>query len=246
MMHLLHVQTVPLLYKEAELNSQPNVKKKLEPRWLALCIITLVAFIVMFVLSIGFGSCGGTLTTINYPQEQSACANGSSANCTMSNGSSCGMGHMNHSNGASAVNNASDCNSCSMTAEQLMAQMNKGNCDLNKAVTSGKATLGSTPMKCHWAYLAAAFMALIGVLAGLGMLRLPGVHGRRFAGILAIVAAVFALAFPTILIGTCGMQMHCGKMLWPVLACAVVGVVCGILAWPWCKAKTPKKPKLEL
>lgn len=191
--------------------------KPRDTRWTALTVVTIAVFVVQFALCAFVAPCQGTLNTLTCSAK--ACSNGMCADGGMcANGGCTGSG-------------------CANMGECVAS----GSMDLNAAVANGTCTIGTVPMKCHWSYGAAAACALFGVLAGLGMARLPGVHGRRFAGILAICAAIGAAAFPILIFGTCAAPMSCSGMRWAVLALSIVGVMCGALAWPWCKPRKPSR-----
>lgn len=185
--------------------------KPRDARWTALTVVTLAVFVVQFALCAFVAPCQGVLNTLTC--STMACSNGMCASGGCSGG---------------GCANLSEC-------------VANGSMDLNAAVANGTCTIGIAPMKCHWSYGAAAACALFGVLAGLGMARLPGVHGRRFAGILAICAATVAAAFPIVIFGTCAAPMSCANMRWAVLALSIVGAACGALAWPWCKPRKPSR-----
>ncbi len=106
-------------------------------------------------------------------------------------------------------------------------------------LSQGKMTTNAagapTPMKCHWT--AQAEIAIGVPLVGVGAMLSFSRRRRTVLGLgaLGVLLGVMAIALPTSLIGTCGMQtMFCNTMMKPSLyalgSLAIVGSAIGMIA----------------
>ena len=104
-----------------------------------------------------------------------------------------------------------------------------GGCPGMLELTSGN----SVPMKCHWTFIADAFVGIIGIVMALVAISCKEQSGRRAAAIGYIATALVAACMPaSFAIGLCANpDMHChttATIVW--VACAVAVIVGIVLA----------------
>lgn len=102
-----------------------------------------------------------------------------------------------------------------------------GGCETMVELANGN----SAPMKCHWTFVADAFIPLAGIVISLLGITCKEQSGRRAAAIGYIAVAAIAACMPASFgIGLCAMSdMHChgtAHIVWALCAAAVVvGIV---------------------
>ena len=108
------------------------------------------------------------------------------------------------------------------------------------------ASGSSVPMKCHWTFIADAFIGIMGIVSALVAISCKEQSGRRAASIGYIATALVAACMPApFAIGLCANpDMHCHStaiIVWALCAvAAIVGIVLVAKANP-AAADLPKR-----
>lgn len=90
---------------------------------------------------------------------------------------------------------------------------------------------GSTPMKCHWTFVADAFIGVAGAVIALMGITCNEQTGRRMVGVSVIMLALITACMPTSFgIGLCAMAgMQCQATALAVWALCAVAAIVGIV-----------------
>lgn len=90
---------------------------------------------------------------------------------------------------------------------------------------------GSTPMKCHWTFVADTFIGIAGAVITLMGMTCKEQTGRRTVGVSVIVIALIAACMPTSFgIGLCAMAgMQCQATALAVWALCAIAAIIGIV-----------------
>lgn len=106
----------------------------------------------------------------------------------------------------------------------------------------------SMPMKCHWTFVADAFVGVAGAVIALTAITCKEQTGRRAMGVALVMCALVAACLPTSLgVGLCAnAEMHChmtAAIVW--VLCAVSAVV-GIMQIVKSEPRDSELPKRSL
>ncbi len=93
------------------------------------------------------------------------------------------------------------------------------------------ASGNSMPMKCHWTFVACAFIGIIGIAIALLGIACKDKSGRRVIGALSVVCAAVVACIPAPFgIGLCAAAgMHCYYTAYAVWALCALAAIIGIV-----------------
>lgn len=119
-----------------------------------------------------------------------------------------------------------------------------GGCSSQLELASGSMTY----MKCHWAFMACGFIAIIGFASSLVCSFAKGMEARRMIAFVTLVTfAIIAIIPSGIGIGICaGADMACHMTGYATWAMCAVGAILSIIQMVRSDPASSERPKMQL